>query len=120
MNKERLKHLVTILEDINPREFYMGTFGHRDECGTCACAAGYATLDPLFRSQGLHPYARDDLEPVFDNSYGWKALTRFFEIDNDQANYLFLETFYNAPVTRITPAMVVDRINILLSEACDG
>lgn len=68
MNRERLDHLITVLEGVKAANkafnlsAWMGqaqddkrTVGDIAEtCGTACCAMGYAALDPLFREQGLH------------------------------------------------------------------
>ena len=67
MNKERLEHLITVLEGVKAASLPFNlnnwiahhesndqTTGNAVEsCGTACCALGYAALDPVFRAQGL-------------------------------------------------------------------
>ena len=53
MNKERLKHLVTILQGVNPALFNLRDWVNNKECGTICCALGWAAQDPEFNKQGL-------------------------------------------------------------------
>lgn len=70
MNRERLKYLIQVIEQVHKerRPFYMGawasTFGRlvrrsavnvpEDQmCGTAFCALGWAALDRQFRAEGL-------------------------------------------------------------------
>lgn len=59
MNRDRLQHLITVLENVEHQTsagFYMGSWATRNldhVCGTACCAFGYAALDPKFQADGL-------------------------------------------------------------------
>jgi hypothetical protein len=63
MNVEALQRLRAIMLTLAEAEkapappFFldlnMGSWGKANECGTAACAAGHASLDPWFQSQGF-------------------------------------------------------------------
>jgi len=61
------------------------------ECGTVACAVGYACLDPWFNEQGLRAY--EDL-PSYRYSSGWDAVEDFFGIYYEEARHLFSPDSY--------------------------
>lgn len=54
---ERWEQLKRVLKALTPHErrkhFDMGTWGYKTACGTVACAAGHAGMDPWFRRRGL-------------------------------------------------------------------
>lgn len=54
---ERWEQLIRVLRELPAHEkryhFDMGTWIMETECGTVACAAGWAGLDPWFRRRGL-------------------------------------------------------------------
>lgn len=83
------------------------------ECGTTACACGYAGLDLRFRSQGF----RTDVafgDVTYEEKFGWNAITHFFEISEEIANNLFMTNFYSS--YNNGPAAVANRIRILLDQ----
>lgn len=103
MNKRRLLKLAEFLETANiPIKFDMaaGELGYaesakagRPECGTAACALGWATAIPSFRRAGL----RFDMDgytswPIFREAAGYLAGAAFFEISGPQASGLFVPT----------------------------
>lgn len=68
MNRERLEHLIVVLEGVKKARqgFYMGAWavgsgvvnleeatGKLEPCGSACCAMGYAALDPVFMKEGL-------------------------------------------------------------------
>jgi hypothetical protein len=74
----------------------MGSWGSTSACGTSACLAGWFTLDPVFREQGL----RNDgdtrpnhkfhaLGPVFGHHREYRALQAFFGLDAIACNHIF-------------------------------
>jgi hypothetical protein len=71
----------------------MATFGRRTTCGTVACMAGWAGLDPEFNRQGLVFRISDDGWPNFELQ-GWPmdsaALKEFFGLSLEQFRALFL------------------------------
>lgn len=54
---ERMEQMLRVLGGLNKHErrkhFNMGTWGEKTPCGTVACAAGHAGLDPWFRRRGF-------------------------------------------------------------------
>lgn len=54
---ERWANLQRVLENLSEHDrihhFCMTIWGAHTECGTVACAAGHAAMDPWFRKQGL-------------------------------------------------------------------
>jgi hypothetical protein len=54
---QRWEHVVTVLQALTPHErrkhWNMSVFGEKTDCGTMACAAGYAGLNPWFHKRGF-------------------------------------------------------------------
>lgn len=138
-NVARLERLCVILEGVDRAHFHLRSWAS-PECGTTACAVGYAALDPMFRAEGLelsvqkNRFLRDDniitaenlcdvsssflnrtcgAEPWFDGHRRWDAVRRFFGLDPIQASRLFAANKYN-PSDRNNPAAVIVRIRELI------
>lgn len=86
-------------------------------CGTTACAVGYAGLDPWFREQGFT--TADDGSVTFKTHYGhrstsWNAVEEFFNISEHRAEYFFSANKYpqdeDEYVSHATVTDVIDRI----------
>lgn len=106
MNKERLLHLIEVLESNHETTFDMDSWGadllFRDnersevkfDCGFSACALGHAALDPEFISQGLKLDFNDGARGcngtiVFQDHIDFKAGEIFFDISEEEAIFLF-------------------------------
>jgi hypothetical protein len=151
MNRERLELLSTMLGEViagqwritrisgdlaywgqdlkiernGTLDFKMRTWlGYRD-CGFSACAIGHACLDERFNQLGFM-FCGDN--PLFSVServehFGWTAVTKFFEIDQQIADWLFSMYAYFEPgvtwsgddsVPQASPQQVKERIDDLL------
>lgn len=49
------------------------------------CLVSYLVKVPYFQKMGLE----FDIEPVYENYYGYEALMKFFDLDENQIKYLF-------------------------------
>jgi len=99
MNK-RTKRLLLRLVDLMQRkgayeglpklrkEFSIGTWGDKTACGTQACIAGHAALDPYFRRQGLIG-AWDDIGHLFIKCRGSMRPTFSTVFNDDHVNDFF-------------------------------
>jgi len=87
-------------------------------CGCTACATGYAGLDPWFRARGfvtrsngtvvmLDPDTREVIH------FEWDGMAQFYELDDLQAQYLFMPYPYDDPRD---PQAVIDRIETVLRD----
>lgn len=100
--KRRLLKLADFLEtaDLGRAKFEMAfwTDGLADEdgeptnkklgdCGTAACAFGWATTIPSFRRAGLR--LDDTFEPVLDGGMPSGSAAEFFDLNRDQVDSLF-------------------------------
>lgn len=71
------------------------------DCGTTACAVGWACLDPKMQSEGLSYTLQsgyfDDIViiPTFDGETGWDAVESFFGLTCSLCEQLFLEDSYS-------------------------
>lgn len=112
MNRERLQHLITILEKVQPDMLKMGGwFARLTPCGTAACAVGHACLDPDFQAQGLSPFFGG---PKYAGDMGWDAVEGFFDLGPLGAEHLFDEDSYSRRIP-VTPADVIERIREMLA-----
>jgi len=84
---ERFCHLLRVLNDVaaDHKAFNMSHWIKREpECGTSACAVGWATMDPWFNQQGFThvqtwgAFSKDILTPVFEDVEAWDAVEAFF------------------------------------------
>lgn len=115
MNRKRLRHLKSVLSNIDPNfRFDMQQFLGQFECRTAGCALGYASLDSFFQAEGLVPDIEHNTVRYLDHtSYG--AGRVFFDLTPEQTDYLFNPGSYGH-LDGVTPAIVIDRIKILLQE----
>lgn len=132
MNRARLALLAATLETIPEETFDMSTWGRlnpfgqrlkgEDEvdihtCGTAACALGYATGIPEFKTAGLKLIKYTDESnksyPAFNQFRGVSAGREFFGITHNTATQLFLPEGYNT-FGKVTPRMVAAKIYDLL------
>lgn len=96
------------------------------DCGTRACAIGWACTIPEFKELGLDfkPWT-DGLddgesamfgEPHFNHSFGFEASALFFGISFGDAIELFSDESYPSGVDA-TPSEVADKIEIFVGDA---
>lgn len=137
----RLAHLLENIEIPQETVFDLTYWGQRAEyversdipeaCNTVVCACGYAALTPEFQSEGLFAFhdadkkipdiatfnklAKKDsnfeMGIQFEGKESWDAINKFFEIDQNQASYLFSSSsYFNNP----SPADVAIRIRLFV------
>lgn len=159
MNIEALQQMIRVLEQVENdpvlvRSFDLGTWTRLpsdtdwttslaklaegepsklsivSECGTTACACGFAAIDPWFRNQGFR-FERSGgymseirLYEHPDDEYwhsDWDAVTQFFGLSYTTAQKLFSSSTYmdkdGAPMLddEIQPSDVIARIRTLLT-----
>ena len=106
MNKERLITLADWVDkNVKEKEFDMRRFFSYDvnelsdltnKCGTTACLAGWAAVIPEFARAGYHVENMNSvfvtgLTIVYDGADGFNALGKFFDLDEEQVDYIFGE-----------------------------
>jgi hypothetical protein len=112
MNEERLQQMVTMLRGL-PEE-KRENFNLTDwNCGTTACAVGWACLDPVFIEQGL-TFDSLRIAPEFMGNDGWYAVKTFFDITFDQSRKLFDIGYYEKGAGT-GPDEVADRIEAFIA-----
>lgn len=62
-------------------------------CGMTCCACGWAGLNRWFISRGFKTTHTGNVS--YRGMLGWDAVTEFFGLDNDDAEYLFSDTSYD-------------------------
>lgn len=89
MNKERLGKLADFLVELveNGNKFNMAWWISRDECGTTACALGWAASIPEFIDLGLRVTDADYIE--YNGVFNIEAAMEFFEMDYYEASDIF-------------------------------
>lgn len=119
LSRRRLNTLIAFMaRRRSGRHFYMGhwfqhdgdhalakpgtvlTPRHLNDCGTTACAMGWAGTIKTFQRAGLKLVAVPNGAEFMVNGRkcdGFGAATRFFRIKSDLANELFARTYTNTP-----------------------
>lgn len=117
MKKDRLLRLASLLEcsadkteaGENIPRFDLGVWGIQDRksvwdklranhnaCRTTACAVGLACVSGVFADEGLsHSWSGNAMSPSFDGFGGWNAVQSFFDLEPDDAHYLFAGVSYD-------------------------
>lgn len=103
MNRARLATLAAHLETVPQHNFNMNAWCSlngaklrkgaipKPTCNTRACAGGWACSIPEFNKAGLHlEDSYGNTEPAFKGSYGAGALRRFFDLDIEQSDAVFM------------------------------
>lgn len=108
----RLSKLATFLETVPKKNFDISLFYDQKECGTVACAAGWAGLMPCFRKRGFK--INDNGYPKYKNDYGFRAVEEFFGLGSSESRHLFSATNYNWE--NVKPEVVSDRIKEFVKE----
>lgn len=137
MNIQHLAKLAQVLDNLKEErkvidhgieEFNMNSW----KCGTMACAVGHAMYHPYFNDHGLYPdetweeveqgFDEDGLRvtkerlveavPTYQGAEEFTACALFFEISEQDANYLFSPSCYYGEEygDKITPRQVSRRI----------
>lgn len=137
MNNERISDLIKILEAVpEPRFsidsiFYLPERGRSirnvtkedmiHDCGSTACALGYAALSTKFNAQGLRT---ERTRVTYCGKYGHEAAADFFGIDRyiaelifrfvDPSVYSSAPQFYPESMKDITTRHVINKLRELL------
>jgi hypothetical protein len=102
----RLKQLRDDLAELSamekkPIRFNMGRwYDDRRICGTTACAVGYCSMQDWARKQGLRLIdgmcgtISPMMVPAYGDKKGFEAVSDFFEINGDDAYFLFNDGDY--------------------------
>lgn len=132
-NFERLSELVSLLQTIPTENFSLSRWVSSDysggdkavgeliECGTVACAIGWACLHKPFQQLGLSLKVNDDHEsllPCYRNPksrfaselWGQIAICNFFNLKPQECDYLFYADAYRQDNVEPSIANVVSRI----------
>jgi hypothetical protein len=79
---ERLENLLRVLRNLTPHQrrkhWDMNTWGYNTECGTVACAAGHAGLDPWFRRRGFVLQPAASVDDIVTCSFPGLTPSKFF------------------------------------------
>jgi hypothetical protein len=127
VNKRRLTKLADYLDSLPARKFDLDHWvekydkdfpredGKKHKCGTTACALGHAGLIPSFRRAGLRtimPEGWNRGKVELDGlESGMAAAKLFFNLPEEEANYLFMPESYGV---RQGPKTVAKRIRRLI------
>lgn len=111
MHRDRLERLAALLDTVPADQFNLRHW----DCGTTACAVGWAARDPGFQAEGLRLVGRElGLVPKYDDETGIWAAEAFFGLGWDVTCNLFLSSrYWDGTDTR--PGQVAARIRELLA-----
>jgi hypothetical protein len=116
MHRERLEQMVVMLRGLPPEKFDIAEWHTPSECGTTACAVGWACVAPVFVKQGLYLH---DQAPAFQTLTGWAAVHQFFELGSHDSHFLFDADWYDRRYS--TPAVeVADRVEWFLARNAEA
>jgi hypothetical protein len=115
MHTERLLKLADFLETVPPDKFDMNGWGREDDCGFAGCAIGWA--GKLFDGKGLETFPLKDCREgnynigvrITDDKdiVSWRAVEQFFDMEFEDADFLFSSGEYS---WNVTPTEVAARI----------
>jgi hypothetical protein len=120
---EKLSRLAWYLENKVPPENFDMNYWARviskrsrlGDCGTVACALGWATTIPEFKSEGLRLCNLGKIKHVtFCSEIDYYAAQRFFGITIYQSNFIFSPGYYHR--STIDVHQVIKRINIVKND----
>ena len=134
MNIQRLQTLAAFLRTVPQEHFDLHSWRSSEgyeyasdddlttlQCGTTACAVGWACSLPEFQAQGL-AWGTDSLSytgyPVYKfseggDAEGWEAVEEFFDISYSTAEHLFASDEYEDNATAV---QVADRIEEVIAQ----
>lgn len=115
MNEERIRQAIRVMEEVHNRRlpFNMKDWfaGSPYDCGTAACFGGWLTRDPWFQALGLN--ATQSI-PTFEYYQGASAFAQLLDISYGQAEELTYPAYYSSDPEKITPYMVIEKLEELL------
>lgn len=109
--RERLAFLANKLREPLPKNltFNIRVWMTSIECGTAACAIGYATLVPELAADGLI-LEKGSLIPFYKGNWEYDACAVFFGIKVHLAKHFFHPDNYPKPAAAVTAQDVAERI----------
>lgn len=108
MKKQLLQSLANFLKTPEVAgHFNLNTW--KSDCGTTACALGWACEIPEFQKLGLYCYNLMYQTPVFETSFGYRAAALFFDISLEKIERLFCPNEYPEE-DQANPLAVAQRI----------
>ncbi len=119
MHKKRLLKLAELLQTVPKAKFNLNDWrrnpdrtknGDIHDCGTVACAIGWACAIPEFIKDGLR---FEQNSPTYKGEYSWTAVEKFFGISEKMAELLFSSFEYPA---NTGPGQVAARIINMVNE----
>ena len=115
----RLRNLITVLQEVADKKlhFTMYLFISHSECGTSACALGWAALDPEFNKKGLNTFSSGGggMIPFYKCHVGLIAAREFFNLTNNECNFVFTQSHYDGGHALVTPEHVIEHINKVIN-----
>lgn len=103
INAKRLLKLADYLETVPRKQFNMGRWGFKSECGFSGCAIGWAVHGRLFR--GLSGIGINRSCPKFEGRTAYGAIATLFGISEQAAEHKLFGGYIEG-----TPKQVAARI----------
>jgi hypothetical protein len=91
---DALQETLRLLLSLSDHQVDLHTWGEKGDCGTVACAMGWAGGDPWFNKRGFHRYD-DNFVPRYMYRSGWTAISDFFKSNGTIVHFLFDENEYS-------------------------
>lgn len=121
---QRLRKLADFLKTLPEAKFDIGDWATKgfnpgnpeaSQCGSAACAVGWACAMPEFQAEGLHMHNCTPIYVLEDGSHyqHWYAARFFFGLNFDESQRLFSGSYY--PGGEAKPSEVAERIETLLT-----
>lgn len=115
-NIKRLEKLVRGLKTrVDPQRFSLSTWAQdlRGSPYTCGCAVAWGCTFPSLNREGLHPIKNGPYKtPYYQGHVGWDTVREFFELEGDDALWLFTPAQYMSP----TLPNVIARLELFIKK----
>jgi hypothetical protein len=113
MNAERLLKLADFLETVPPHSFDMKEWITFTECGFAGCAIGWTPKAIPGEGFILKHHMADEYYPYYNGKERWRAVEEFFELEELEAEHLFMNSKYEESPT---PNEVAARIREFVTQ----
>lgn len=92
--KQKLSKLAQFLDKKVPADRFnlVEWWIHTPGCGTVGCAVGWACQIPEFKKEGLK--LLNNCSPCYNSLTSWSGVASFFNLNMEEATYLFLGSAY--------------------------
>lgn len=118
MRTARLLRLAEHLSTVKPADFNLNIWLSTKSgcCSTVGCAIGHAANIPEFQEEGFYLAIKGTaMIPTYRGERDWAAVCEFFQINQDEADFLFKSRSYE-DLNDTHPLTVAARIREFVNE----